>query len=463
MSRRVSATKPAGHRHSLRVEGRTPRAKRSLSPSKPPPPATLDGTGQWALPAEWEGARLFLALWLFRAVNSVLVTTYFHPDEHWQSLEVAHVAVFGYGALCWETLEEIRGFSFPALFTPVYGLLQLTGLDAVRPLFLYVPKVTVCALIAAGGDYATYCLGKRACGSSTAAYALACSVLSWFNFYCVVRPLSNPIESTLCTAALVLWPIWGQLSVGDVVEVDRAKAVGDGGRATIVAADSGKFAVKYAVGAREKALGAEALTLIEPVPASAAPVYAAGLSARQLALLLAAVAVIMRPTCLTLWLCLGLHQFFALPWAEKPPLVLEAVAIGLSVLGLSAVLDCWWYGHWVSHRRYRWHLGCILLKMTVSLRNRCCRSSTSWGSTCWRRARSATASTRGTGTPAAPRRSSSAASPCRCSPRCSTCCAAVPPPARATAAGCCSAPRSSSGSTARRPTRSTASSCPPSR
>ena len=365
MSRRVSATKPAGHRHSLRVEGRTPRAKRSLSPSKPPPPATLDGTGQWALPPEWEGARLFLALWLFRAVNSVLVTTYFHPDEHWQSLEVAHVAVFGYGALCWETLEEIRGFSFPALFTPVYGLLQLTGLDAVRPLFLYVPKVTVCALIAAGGDYATYCLGKRACGSSTAAYALACSVLSWFNFYCVVRPLSNPIESTLCTAALVLWPIWGQLSVGDVVEVDRAKAVGDGGRATIVAADSGKFAVKYAVGAREKALGAEALTLIEPAPASAAPVYAAGLSARQLALVLAAVAVIMRPTCLTLWLCLGLHQFFALPWAEKPPLVLEAVAIGLSVLGLSAVLDCWWYGHWVSHRRYRWHLGCILLKMTA--------------------------------------------------------------------------------------------------
>ena len=36
-----------------------------------------------------------------------------------------------------------------------------------------------------------------------------------------------------------------------------------------------------------------------------------------------------------------------LPMAEKPALVIESVVIGLSVLGLSAVIDCWWYGHWV--------------------------------------------------------------------------------------------------------------------
>lgn len=236
-----------------------------------------------------------------------------------------------------------RGFSFPALFTPVYWFLKLTGLDGVRAIFLRLPIVTVCALTAAGGDFATYCLAKHACGRTTAGYALLLSVCSWFNFYCTVRPLSNPIESTLCVAALCFWPIWGTVRTGDVVEVDRARATGAGGRGVVVACeDAGTFAVKYAAGGpREKALAADALKLVEPRK------LVLGLTARQLALLLAAIAVIMRPTCLTMWLCLGLHQLFVLSPKEKPRLVLESVVIGLSVLGLSAVIDCRWYGHWV--------------------------------------------------------------------------------------------------------------------
>ncbi len=236
-----------------------------------------------------------------------------------------------------------RGFSFPALFTPVYGLLKLTGLDGVRALFIHLPILTVCALTAAGGDFATYCLAKHACGKTTAGCALLLSVCSWFNFYCTVRPLSNPIESTLCVAALCFWPIWGAVREGDVVEVDRARSAGAGGRGMVVACEDGDtFAVKYAAGGpREKAIDADALKLVEGAK------VVRGLTARQLALLLAAVAVIMRPTCLTMWLCLGLHQLFVLPLEEKPRLVLESVVIGLSVLGLSAVIDCWWYGHWV--------------------------------------------------------------------------------------------------------------------
>lgn len=30
-----------------------------------------------------------------RLINSLLVQTYFNPDEHWQALEVAHRTVFG--------------------------------------------------------------------------------------------------------------------------------------------------------------------------------------------------------------------------------------------------------------------------------------------------------------------------------------------------------------------------------
>ena len=336
---------------SLRKEGRRPKSSSSPSPSR----SRSSGTGLLSLPEAYDGTlKLFLALWLFRAANSLVVRTYFHPDEYWQSLEVAHVAVFGYGALCWETLEEIRGFSFPALFIPPYGLLKLLGLDGVRPIFIHFPIVTVCALTAAAGDFATYCLAKRACGNASATYALLFSVLSWFNFYTTVRPFSNPIESTLCVTALCLWPIWaGGFSKGDVVEVDRAQAAGAGGVATVVAVDAEfeTYAVKYVAGGpREKDLPAEALTKVgtfEQPGSDDAFALALGLTPRQLALLLAAIAVIMRPTCLTMWLCLGLHQLFVLPMSEKPALVAEAVVIGLSVLALSAVIDCWWYGHWV--------------------------------------------------------------------------------------------------------------------
>jgi len=473
---------------SLRKDGPRPSSPAARSPS--PGGSRTKSAASLSLPAEWDGTlKLFLALWLFRAVNSFFVGTYFHPDEFWQSLEVAHVAVFGYGALCWETLEEIRGFSFPAMFTPIYALLKLLGLDGIRPLFLHLPIVTVCALTAAGGDFATYCLAKRACGSATAAYALLFSVLSWFNFYCTVRPLSNPIESTLCVAALCFWPIWSVAREGDVVEVDRAQAAGAGGRGVVVACEEGgTFAVKYAAGGpREKGLAASALQLVEP------PTVALGLTSRQLALLLAAIAVIMRPTCLTMWLCLGLHQLFVLPMAEKPALVIESVVIGLSVLGLSAVIDCWWYGHWVlpqlnfmgfnmlaqgaqrygkhpvklrhthTHTRARAHAH----NLCAHARNLCAQSTQhcvlSVLTCCTARVLAVgflPFSYSGTGMSRGPRRSSLAATSCPSAQRCSTSCAGR----RLVAVSGCSCSRPSWwGCTARRRTRSTDSSCRQSR
>ncbi|RVW88404.1 GPI mannosyltransferase 3 [Vitis vinifera] len=41
-----------------------------------------------------------------RMANSLLVQTYFNPDEHWQALEVAHNIAFGYGHLTWEWKKE---------------------------------------------------------------------------------------------------------------------------------------------------------------------------------------------------------------------------------------------------------------------------------------------------------------------------------------------------------------------
>lgn len=40
--------------------------------------------------------RVFILCLVMRMINSLLVQTYFNPDEHWQALEVAHRITFGY-------------------------------------------------------------------------------------------------------------------------------------------------------------------------------------------------------------------------------------------------------------------------------------------------------------------------------------------------------------------------------
>jgi len=75
--------------------------------------------------------RLLFLLIIFRILNGLLVTTFFDPDEYWQSLEIAHKSVFGYGGVTWEWSPNtaLRSFLHPGLFALLYKVLQLTSLD----------------------------------------------------------------------------------------------------------------------------------------------------------------------------------------------------------------------------------------------------------------------------------------------------------------------------------------------
>mmetsp|Transcript_14095 Transcript_14095/g.19448 ORF Transcript_14095/g.19448 Transcript_14095/m.19448 type:complete len:112 (+) Transcript_14095:103-438(+) len=74
---------------------------------------------------------IFFCLVLWRLLNALLLRTYFTPDEHWQSLEVASKLVFGEGVLTWEWQEgaRIRGFTHPLIFAALYWVLKVTGWD----------------------------------------------------------------------------------------------------------------------------------------------------------------------------------------------------------------------------------------------------------------------------------------------------------------------------------------------
>ena len=69
-----------------------------------------------------------------RMLIALLTRTFFQPDEYFQSLEVAHHAVYGYGHLTWEWLaaNPIRSIVYPAIDIPIYWILQLSDLDTTQ-------------------------------------------------------------------------------------------------------------------------------------------------------------------------------------------------------------------------------------------------------------------------------------------------------------------------------------------
>ena len=69
-----------------------------------------------------------------RVLIALATQTFFQPDEYYQSLEVAHRLVFGYGHITWEwlTQQPIRSIIYPALNIPVYSALKQLGLDNTR-------------------------------------------------------------------------------------------------------------------------------------------------------------------------------------------------------------------------------------------------------------------------------------------------------------------------------------------
>ncbi|KAJ6355359.1 hypothetical protein OIU77_005862 [Salix suchowensis] len=227
---------------------------------------------------------IFTLCLAFRIVNSLLIQTYFNPDEHWQALEVAHRIVFGYGHLTWEWRKGIRSYFHPLVFAVLYKVLALFGLDT--PWFMAHSPRLLQALFSAVGDLYFYKLSNAIFGNSVAKWALFSQLANWFMFFCFNRTLSNSLETVLTLVGLYYWPCM------------RASP-------------------------------------------SKAP-----LVLRKWGLAIAALACAIRPTSAVTWVYIGLLEL-AVTRDRLKFLVLEVVPIGALVLGLSCLLDRLMYGSWV--------------------------------------------------------------------------------------------------------------------
>lgn len=70
-----------------------------------------------------------LIILFVRILSVFVVKTWYVPDEYWQSLEVAHKLVFGFGELTWEWQKGIRSYLYPGVFAIFYSILKFTRLD----------------------------------------------------------------------------------------------------------------------------------------------------------------------------------------------------------------------------------------------------------------------------------------------------------------------------------------------
>ncbi|CAP24199.1 Protein CBG02293 [Caenorhabditis briggsae] len=172
--------------------------------------------------------RTLAKLVVFRCFSVYLVSSWFVPDEVYQSAEVAHHLVYNTGHLSWEWRHSLRSFFHPALIALILKVLKILSLDT-QYLVYHVPRLAH-ALLFALSDLSFYKTCLRLCKTKGIAENSFITYLSsWFVFYCAPRTLSNSLETSLTLIALNWFPFersykgitWPYIAFGVVTVVIR--------------------------------------------------------------------------------------------------------------------------------------------------------------------------------------------------------------------------------------------------
>ncbi|TFK54738.1 glycosyltransferase family 22 protein [Heliocybe sulcata] len=148
---------------------------------------------------------VFVAI-VLRLVVALSTRTFFQPDEYFQSLEVAHHLVFGYGHLTWEWRARlpIRSVIYPAFNVPVYWLAKIAKLDQTA--FLISGPKILHGILGACTDIWIAELTRKVLGERYVSTAIFVSLTSFFHALSLTRSISNSLETSLTTIALSYFP-----------------------------------------------------------------------------------------------------------------------------------------------------------------------------------------------------------------------------------------------------------------
>ncbi|KAL6860890.1 glycosyltransferase family 22 protein [Trichoderma novae-zelandiae] len=283
-------------------------------------------------------------IFIIRLVNAWCLTTFFQPDEFFQALEPAWRLAFGADSGAWLTWHrhdqmalasndsltniiqewhhQLRSSLHPLLFSAAYTVAdRLSAIlppgSAVRSAIVIAAPRVLQALIAALGDWYTWHLAAHVYGSDSnvSFFALFMQLFNPWQWYCATRTFSNSLETTLTVMALSYWP-WQLLGVAPYSLKENATPFN---------------------------------------------VLRGKLWRLRASLCLAALAVVLRPTNVLIWLTIVFLALTRISLQGKSPLgsstilVLfrEAILCGSLVVGLSVLADRLYFGFW-TFPPYNW-------------------------------------------------------------------------------------------------------------
>jgi phosphatidylinositol glycan class B len=189
-------------------------------------------------PTHW--LLVFVGLCIFRVFNTLLIQSYFDPDEFWQTLEPAYCAVYSPGDLScpgytweWTRRSPTPLPIFPTSTANLVDFVQQSMLGPARSFvsviptyLLYLlakawkmdsawliargPMVLNAVTIAAPSDFCVWYAARwlrspeKTMRAFLPAWCLFCSLVSWFNGYSMIRTFANSQETFLIVASVAL-------------------------------------------------------------------------------------------------------------------------------------------------------------------------------------------------------------------------------------------------------------------
>lgn len=152
----------------------------------------------------WSRVGIFLVLLAVRIFHLYIVRTWYVPDEYWQSLEIAHYIIFGYGYRTWEWIVGIRSYMSISWIIMVYKTLKFFSMDTVQ-LLTWFPRFLQ-TLFSTYSDYFFVRWIQKHSKCSNTFWPVACYMTCPFLAYCSTRTLVNMLETNLTTVALYYYP-----------------------------------------------------------------------------------------------------------------------------------------------------------------------------------------------------------------------------------------------------------------
>ncbi|KAL7626402.1 glycosylphosphatidylinositol anchor biosynthesis [Parahypoxylon ruwenzoriense] len=259
-------------------------------------------------------------IFAFRLVNALCVRTFFQPDEYFQALEPAWRMVFGEDSgawITWEWKNQLRSSIHPAVFAFGYWVVESfwgsTTTSEIKAKWLIAAPKILQTGFAALSDWYSWRLAEQLYGhgSATAWSVLLMALLNPWQWYTSTRTFSNCFETTLTSMALYYWP-WELLGTEE----------------------DGSSESRY----------------------SSIPLFKtwSQINSFRLSLVLAALAVLLRPTNILIWMAIGSLMLTRATLGGKSPLTRQNLLIayrevllcGSFVLGLSLLADRQYFQEW---------------------------------------------------------------------------------------------------------------------